>query len=191
MGYVIVGLVSILIGGLTGFVIRMIIGKVDLNSAENRAKIILRESELEAESKKKELLLESKNSMIQERNSFERETRERRAELQKYERRVTQKEEQLERKLEDLEKKVLDVGVKEKECEAKTNEVSKLIETWHQNLEKLAGMSSEQAKEILMKELEGKAKEDAHHLITKIEEEANRTATKKAREVLLTTMQRV
>ena len=58
MGYVIVGLVSILIGGLTGFVIRMIIGKVDLNSAENRAKIILRESELEAESKKKELLLD-------------------------------------------------------------------------------------------------------------------------------------
>ena len=87
MVYVIVSLVSILIGGLTGFIIRMIIGKVDLNSAENKAKIILRESELEAESKKKELLLESKNSMIQERNSFERETRERRAELQKYERR--------------------------------------------------------------------------------------------------------
>lgn len=191
MGYFIVGLVSILIGGLTGFIIRTIIGKVDLNSAENRAKIILRESELEAESKKKELLLESKNSMIQERNNFERETRERRAELQKYERRVTQKEEQLEKKLEDLEKKVFNVGVKEKECEAKTNEVSKLIETWQQNLEKLAGMSSEQAKEILIKELEGKAKEDAHHLITKIEEEANRTATKKAREILLTTMQRV
>ena len=66
MVYVIVSLVSILIGGLTGFIIRMIIGKVDLNSAENKAKIILRESELEAESKKKELLLESKNSMIQE-----------------------------------------------------------------------------------------------------------------------------
>lgn len=189
--YMIIGLVSILIGGLTGFFIRVIIAKVDLNSAENRAKIILRESKLEAESKKKELLLESKTLLIQERNNFERETKERRIELQRYEKRVLQKEEQLEKKLEDIDRKLKDIGAKEKECEDKCKEVILLQEKWRADLEKLSGMSCEQAKEILMKELEGQAKEDAHHLITKIEDEANRLANKKAREILLTTIQRL
>ena len=191
MLYFIVGLVSILLGGVIGFAVRVLIAKSNLNSAENKAKIILRESKLEAESKKKELLLESKTLLLQERNNFEKETKERRLELQKYEKRLLVKEEQLDKKLEDIDKRLKDVGVREKEAEEKYKEVGQLHNQWQRELERISGMSSEQAKEMLIKELEEQAKEDAHRLIAKIEDEANRTANKRSREVIVTAIQRI
>lgn len=189
--YFIVSLVSILLGGLAGFIIRVVVARINLNSAENRAKIILRESKLEAESKKKELLLESKTLLIQERNNFERETKERRVELQRYEKRILQKEEQLDKKLDDIEKRVKDISTKEKETEDKQKEILEIQNSLVKELERISGLSKEQAKEMLIKDIEDQAKEDAHHLVLKIEEDANRTASKKSREVLLNTIQRV
>ena len=90
--YFIVGILSILSGGVIGFIIRYYIAKSRLNSAENKAEMILKESKIEAESQKKELLLDAKTYVIQERNNFEKETKERRIELQRLEKRLIQKE---------------------------------------------------------------------------------------------------
>ena len=146
---------------------------------------MLREATLEAESKKKEVLLESKTLLIQERNHFEKETRERRVELQKYEKRILQKEEQIDKKTEEIEKRLNDVHSKEQEVADKNKEVTDLQLKWHSELERISGLTSEQAKEMLIKNIEEEAREDAHHLIKKIEEEANRTAAKKAQEVVV------
>lgn len=188
---IIIGSISILLGLIVGYVIRLIISRSDLNSAENRAKQIIRESHLEAESKKKEMLLESKNFLIQERNNFEKETKERRHELQRFEKRLIQKEEQIEKKFDDIDKKKQELSVKEKETEAKYQDVLETQKKWTSELERIAGLTKEEAKTILVKELEEQAKQDAHALVTKIEEEANRTAVKKSREILVTTIQRM
>ena len=191
MLYFFVSLASILVGGFIGFIIKVVIANVYLNSAENRVKTMLREATLEAESKKKEVLLESKTLLIQERNHFEKETRERRVELQKYEKRILQKEEQIDKKTEEIEKRLNDVHSKEQEVADKNKEVTDLQLKWHSELERISGLTSEQAKEMLIKNIEEEAREDAHHLIKKIEEEANRTAAKKAQEVVVNTIQRL
>jgi len=191
MQYILVSLISILLGGVIGFIVRIIIAKSKVNSAENRAAMILREAKLEAEAQKKELLLEGKTFLIQERNNFEKETKERRIELQRAERRIIQKEEQLEKRISDLEKKERVISEKEKDLTAKLEEINKLQSKWQSELERISGISSEQAKNMLMKELEDKARQDAQILINKIEEEAKLNANKKAREILVTSIQRI
>jgi len=191
MLYFIVGLLSILLGGIIGFVVRIIIAKGRVNSAENRAEIIMREAKLEAESKKKEVLLEAKTSLIQERNNFERETKERRIELQRLEKRLIQKEEQFERRLTDIERRERGVTDKEKEYTDKLSDASKLQSKWQAELERISGITSEQAKSMLIKGLEEEAKREALILINRVEEEANRNANKKAKEILVTTIQRI
>jgi ribonucrease Y len=188
---IIVGLFATLLGGIIGFIVRINIAKGRLSSAENRAEIILREAKLEAESQKKELLLEAKTFLIQERNNFERETKERRIELQRLEKRLIQKEEQFERRFNDLERREKGVGDKEKEYNDKLTDATKLQTKWQSELERISGITSEQAKQILIKGLEEDAKREAQLLINKVEEEANRNANKKAREVLVTTIQRI
>ncbi len=191
MQYILIAFISILLGGAIGFILRIIIAKSKLNSAENRAAIILREAKLEAEAQKKELLLEGKTFLIQERNNFERETKERRIELQKAEKRIIQKEEQLERRIADIEKKEKVVSEKERDINEKIIEVNKLQSKWISELERISGISSEQAKNMLLKELEDKAKQEAQILINKIEEDAKLNANKKAREILVTSIQRI
>lgn len=191
MNYIIVAFISILLGGTIGFVLRIIIAKSKLNSAENRAAIILREAKLEAEAQKKELLLEGKTFLIQERNNFERETKERRIELQRIEKRIIQKEEQLEKRIVEFERKEKSISEKEKDFNEKIAEVNKLQKKWQSELERISGISSEQAKSMLLKELEDKAKQEAQILINKIEEEAKLNANKKAREILVTSIQRI
>ena len=112
--YIIISLLSVLLGSAIGFIIKFIAAKNQLNSAENRAEQILREATLEAESKRKELLLEAKTLLIQERENFEKQTNERRIELQRLERRLIQKEEQYDKRIDDLEKKERNNKDKEK-----------------------------------------------------------------------------
>jgi len=192
--YLIVGLICllcILLGGAVGFFIRIIFAKNKLDSAENKAEQILKEAKLEAESQKKELLLEAKNFLIQERNNFEKQTKERRIELQKFERRIIQKEEQYERRLEEAEKKEKLLNGKEKSLKDEQDNVQKLKDKWQSELEKISGLTREEAKQILKKELEEQAKQEAQIYLNKIEEEAKRTANKKSREILVTTIQRM
>ena len=112
--YITISLLSILVGSAIGFIVKLLAAKSQLNSAENRTEQILREATLEAESKKKELLLEAKTLLIQERDNFEKQTNERRIELQRLERRLIQKEEQFDKRLDDFEKKERTIKDKEK-----------------------------------------------------------------------------
>ena len=187
----IISVLSLLLGGTVGFFVRIFIAKNKLNSAENRAELLLREAKFEAESQKKELLLEAKTFLIQERNDFERQTRDRRIELQRLDKRLIQKEEQQERRLYEVERKERNISEKEKGLNEKDAAISKLQTKWREELEKLSGLSSEQAKQLLIKELEELAKQDAQVFVNKIEEEAKRSANKKSREVLVTTIQRM
>ena len=189
--YILIGIFSILTGCVIGFFVRIIIAKERLNSAENKAEIILREAKLEAESQKKELLLEAKTFLIQERNNFEKETKERRIELQRQEKRIIQKEEHFERRLSDVEKRERGVTEKEREYGEKLGEVNKLQTKWQSDLERISGLTSEQAKAMLIKGIEEEAKKDAMELVNRIEEEANFNANKKAREIVVTTIQRI
>jgi ribonuclease Y len=188
---IIVGLLAILLGGTAGFFIRIIIAKGRLSSAENRAEIILREAKFEAESQKKELLLEAKTFLIQERNNFERETKERRIELQRLEKRLNLKEEQFERRFNDLERREKNVSEKDKDYNDRIADVSQLQAKWQSELERISGITSDQAKTMLIKQLEEEAKRESQILINKIEEDANRNANKKAKEILVTTIQRI
>lgn len=189
--YIIIGLLSILLGGAGGYFFKIITAKNKLNSAENRAEQILREAQLEAESKKKELLLEAKTFLIQERENFEKQTNDRRIELQRLERRIIQKEEQYERRLDEVEKKEKVIRDREKSLTDKEGEVGKLHSKWVEELEKTAGLSTDQAKDLIKKELEEVAKQESQVLLNKIEEETKRTANKKSREILVNTIQRM
>ncbi len=191
VSYILISLLSILLGGAIGFFFRIITAKNRLNSAENRAELILREAKLEAESKKKELLLEAKTFLIQERENFEKQTNERRIELQKLEKRLIQKEEQFDRRFDEIEKKERSIRDKEKNLSDKENSINQLHKKLRKELETISGLTSEQAKQVLKKEIEEQAKQESQILVNKIEEEAKRSATKKARDIIVTTIQRM
>jgi ribonuclease Y len=188
---VLVGLLCLLLGGAAGFIIRLMIAKSSLVSAEKRAELILREAKLEAESQKKEMLLEAKTFLIQERNNFEKETKDRRIELQRLENRLIQKEEQFEKRFNDVEQKERVLATQEKEYQEKTVALEQLQTKWHTELERISGLTQDEAKKMLIKEMEDIAKQEATKSINRIEEEAKRTANKKAQEIVVTTIQRI
>lgn len=181
-----------------GYIARVFYARTQAKSAEQTAQRIINEAQLLAETKKKEGLLEVKETMERERREFERETRDRRQELQNLERRINQREENLERKLDILEKKERDISQRERSINSKeqaveqeAKELAKGREEQKRLLEKLAGMSSEEAKRILMQSLEEEARKDAALLSKKIEQEAREQAEKKAKEILSVAIQRV
>jgi ribonuclease Y len=180
------------LAGLTlGWTIRWLYARFQLTASEQRAERIKQDAIKEAEAKKKEILLEAKEQVIRERNQQERETRERRAELQRYERRVLQKEETLEKKtsqIERIEQQYVEKGrlLQEREAELDQEE-----ERYRKELERISGLTVDEAKALIIADLENDAKHDAQVLINKIEQEANLSAEKKARDILVTTIQRV
>ncbi len=182
---------SLLLGGVLGYIVRFLIAKSGLDSAEKKAEMLLKDARFEAESHKKELVLEAKTFLIQERNNFEKETKERRIELQRHEKRIIQKEEQLDKRVSELEKRERVTLEKEKQFNEKNAAVTRLQESWEKELEKLSGISAEQAKAMLVKTLEDAAKQEAQISINRIEEEAKFTANKKARDILVTSIQRI
>ncbi|QQO10182.1 ribonuclease Y [Breznakiella homolactica] len=180
------------LAGLTlGWTIRWLYARFQLSASEQRAERIKQDAIKEAEAKKKEILLEAKEQVIRERNQQERETRERRAELQRYERRVLQKEEGIEKKTAQIEQTEQALGQKEKAITERENELDREEERYRSELERISGLSQEEAKALIIRDLENEAKHDAQALINKIEQEANLSAEKKARDILVTTIQRV
>jgi len=180
------------LAGLTlGWIIRWLYARFQLTASEQRAERIKQDAIREAEAKKKEALLEVKEQVIRERNQQERETRERRAELQRYERRILQKEETLERKTNQLEKIEQQYADKTKQLADREAELGKEEERFRRELERISGLTVEEAKALIIADLESDARHDAQALINKIEQEANLTAEKKARDILVTTVQRL
>jgi len=180
-----------LAGFTLGWIIRWLYARFQLTASEQRAERIKQDAIKEAEAKKKEILLEAKDLVIRERNQQERETRERKAELQRYERRVFQKEESLDKKTAHIERTEQLLADKEKVLLDRGEALDKEEERYRAELERVSGLSSEEAKVLIIKNLENEAKHDAQALINKIELEANLAGEKKARDILLTTIQRL
>jgi ribonuclease Y len=185
-------LIILPLAGLTlGWTIRWLYARFQLTASEQRAERIKQDAIKEAEAKKKEILLEAKEQVIRERNQQERETRERRAELQRYERRVVQKEELIEKKTGQIEKTEQVLVDKEKNLQNREKAISLEEERYRSELERISGLSTEEAKALIIQDLENEAKHDAQALINKIEQEANLAGEKKARDILVATIQRL
>jgi len=169
---------------------RIKVYEAKVGSAEEKAREIIDEALKTAETKKREALLEAKEEALKAKNEFERETKERRAELQRYEKRVLTKEETLDRKTEALEKKEAKLSVKEAELEKTKQEVEEFHTRQLQELEKISGLTSEQAKEYLLKTVEEDVKHETAILVKELENKAKEEADKKAKEYVVTAIQR-
>ncbi|BBF42120.1 hydrolase HAD superfamily [Lachnospiraceae bacterium KM106-2] len=161
-----------------------------IGSAEEKAREIIDEALKTAETKKREALLEAKEESLKTKNELDKETKERRAEIQRYEKRVLSKEETLDRKTEALEKKENKLAAKESELDRLRAEVDNLHEKQLQELEKISGLTSEQAKEYLLKSVEDDVKHETAIMVKELESRAKEEADKKAKEYVVTAIQK-
>ena len=161
-----------------------------IGSAEEKSREIIDEALKAAETKKKEALLEAKEENLKARNELEKETKERRAEIQRYERRVLSKEENLDKKTEAMEKKESSLASREESLKRRTAEVEELFAKEQEELEKISGLTTDQAKEYLLKSVEEDVKHDTAKLIKELESKAKEEADKRAREYVVTAIQR-
>lgn len=187
----IIPVIGLAVGLLAGYLWRKVESERKIGSAEARAEEILREATRDAEARKKEAVLEAKEEVHRLRGEFERETRERRAEIQRLERRLLQKEEQLDRKVETLERKEESLSRRERELERQSQLLSELEQRKLQELERISGLTTEDARRLFLSQIEQESRSEAARLIREIEQEARESAERKAREVISTAVQRV
>ncbi len=161
-----------------------------IGNAEEKARAIIDEALTTAEAKKREALLEVKEESIRSKNELDKEIRDRRNEVQRNERRVQQKEEAIDRKTDALERKEQSLASREESLRRQKEEVDKLNEQRVQELERISGLTSEQAKEYLLKIVEEDVRHDSAVMIKEIEAEAKEEADKKAREYVVGAIQR-
>ena len=161
-----------------------------VGTAEEKARSIIDEALKTAETKKREALLEAKEENLKVKNEQDREYRERRAELQKYEKRVLSKEESVDRKADVLERRENDLTAKEAELKKKEKKVDELHDQGVQELERISGFTSEEAKEYLLKSVEDEVKIDTARLYRELESKAKEEAGRKAKEYVVTAIQK-
>ncbi len=161
-----------------------------VGSAEEKARQIIDDAVKAAEAKKREALLEVKEETIRSKGEIDKEIKERRAELQRSERRIAQKEESIERKMDAIETRELNFVAKEEEIKRQKAEVSKLNEERVQELERISGLTSEQAKDYLLKTVEEEVKHDTAKLIKELESKAKEEAKMKAKDYIVTAIQK-
>ena len=161
-----------------------------LGNAEDRAREIVDEALKTAETKKREAMLEAKEESMRTRNELEKETKERRAELQRYERRVLAKEETLDKKTEAIERKEAGFAAREEQLAKKRAEVEELSVRRVQELERISGLTSEQAKEYLLKTVEDDVKHETAKLVKEMEARAKEEANRKAKDYVVTAIQK-
>jgi ribonuclease Y len=161
-----------------------------IGSAEERARKIIDEALKTAEDTKREKLLEVKEEALKTRNDLEKEVKDRRNEVQRSERRVQQKEENVEKRSEAIERKEQSLNAREEAINKKSEEVAKLNEQRVQELEKISGLTSEQAKEYLLKIVEDDVKHESAVMIKNMEAEAKEEADKRAKEIVVNAIQR-
>lgn len=197
MNEVFYALAGLFLGFLIGLFLKKIIASSQIKEAEKKAKEIVKEALKEAETKKKEALLEAKDMIYQAKADFERETKERKAELINLEKRFLQREENLERKMDLLDKKEAELARKDRELVSREKAVEEKIELYNKGLkeqremlERIARMSTEEAKKQLMKAIEDEARLEAAKTVMRIEDEAKEAADRKAREIMALAIQR-
>ncbi|HOO90831.1 MAG TPA: ribonuclease Y [Syntrophales bacterium] len=188
---------SVAVGVALGYLIRRIISSKMLESSENLSLRITSEAKKEAENIKKEAILQAKSTLLKSKGEFERETRDRRAELEKVEDRLRQKEENLDKRVDlfvqreaSIEKKESAVLGKEALWNEKHAKLDKIIEEQRERLERIAGISSQEAKDHLVQLMVDDARHEASGVIRRIEEETKRESEKKSQEILAYAVQR-
>lgn len=181
---------AIIIGILIGYFTRKKTAEKVILSAEFRAKEILAKAERDAESSKKEKLVEAKEEVLQIRREIDKESKERRSEIQKLERRNLQKEENLDRKTQQIEDKENKLNSRLKQLDDKEAEVEELKVKHLHELERIAGLTTEEAKELLLSDVQREVEHDAVLMIKDIEGRAREEAERNANEILAIAVQR-
>jgi len=184
---VVLGVLGLAIGALLGNTIRRRISQGRVEAAERDAAKIL----AEAQTRQKEILLEGKEEAIRLRAQVEAELKERRAEAVKLEQRVAQREENLDRKLEALERRNQSVDEKEKELAGTRAELDELRRKQVEEIERISGLTSQEARDILLAEVEKEAREDANRRVRAVEAEVKEEGEARTRDILATVMQRL
>ena len=177
-------LITAIVFTFVGIFVRKKIAESKLKSAESEAKQIIEMAKIEAENNKKEEIFKAKEEILSARKDLDDEIRERRGEVQQQERRVIQKEENLERKLEGIDKKERELVRKEEELETKRTELENITNKQMNELQRISGLSSEEAKKKLLSELEKTMTAEKAALIREIESKTKEDAIKNAREIV-------
>ena len=161
-----------------------------VGTAEDRARSIIDEALKTAETKKREALLEVKEESLRTKNELEKETKERRSELQKYERRVLSKEESVDKKADAVEKREAECTAKVAELQKREKKVDELEQKGVQELERISGLTSDQAKDELLRSVEDDVKVDVARMYKELENRAKEEAGKKAKEYVVNAIQK-
>ncbi len=182
--------IGIVVGIIIGFYIRKTIGEGKIGNAELLAEKILEDAKRDGKAHKKELLLEAKEEIHKMRSEIEKENRERRNELQKLERRLVNKEETIDRKSENIEKKEELISKKLKNLEEKENNVKELYQKQVEELERLSGLSTDEAKELLLNNIKKEIVHESAIMIKETENKAKEESDKRAREIISCAIQK-
>ncbi len=174
-----------------GVAYRKKIAEAEFGSAEEKAKAIVENAKKDGEAKKRELLLEAKEENQRLRAESEKEIKERRSEISRQERRISQKEENLDKKTEALEKREESLSQQMKEIDQKNEEITEIKNQQIVQLEKISGMTREEAKEILLKDIETETRREAAAMVKEIEQEAKENAEKIAKNIVTLSIQKV
>jgi ribonuclease Y len=178
------------LGGFGGYMMRKQTAEQQIGSAEEEAKRIVRDAEEKGEAAKKMKLLEAKEDVHRLRQELDKDTRERRSEIQRHERRIVQKEENLDRKIDALEKKEENLSSREAKLEKSQAEIMELHEKQKEELERISGLSPEEAKNMLLAEVEDELKHEKAIMIKEYEQQTKDEADKKARNIISLAIQR-
>ena len=183
-------LISLAIGVLLGIAYRKKVAESKINSAEEESKKIVNMAKIEAENLKKAKIIEAKEEIVNSRNELDQEIKERRGEVQRQETRLIQKEENLEKRALNYERKEEDLQERLKEIEVEKQNIEKLHEQEMQELEKIAALTKQDAKDILLKEVEKDITAEKAAIIREANQKAKDTVNKNAKELLTYAVQK-
>ncbi|MDO4564535.1 MAG: ribonuclease Y [Clostridia bacterium] len=188
--YIVVGAIALIVGVTIGYYYRRNIAEAKVAKAEDAVKKLYEEAQKKAEDIRKEKVLEAKEEVYKLRTEAEKENRERRAELQRTERRLFQREETLDKKIESVEQRENALNQRVAKIDKQETEIGAILEKQRKELERISGLSSEAAKELLLSNVEHEARHEAALLIRDIEAKAKEEADKKARNIVSLAIQR-
>ncbi len=187
---VLIGVIVAIVAFIAGYIVRKSSAEKAIGSAEQQAKNIVLDAESKSETIKKEIEIEAKEEAHKMRSEVEKEVRDRRSEVQRQEKRLLQKEESVDRKLESIERKEERIIQKEHQIDEKRAEVDALIDKRVAELEKISGYTADEAKKLLLQEVEKDVRHDASQMIKQIEQEAHEEADNRAKEIITGAIQR-
>lgn len=179
------------VGIILGWTIRWLYARFQLSASEQKAERVKQDAIKEADAQAKEIILKAKDEVIRERTQLEREHRERRGEVQRQERRLNLKEESLEKRAQNFDKTEQNLVRREQAISQKEVELTHEEERYRAELERISGLTVQEAKTLIIRDLENEARHDAQALINKIEQESQLTAEKNSRDILISTIQRI